>query len=129
MAAELVAQNVQVIVTVALPPIRAAQRATATIPIVMITHDPIGMGFVASLAHPGGNTTGIAFQDSELSAKRLDLLRVMVPNLTGGDPVEPGRRWARRVDSGGAAAKTLAIATKVNEAHEPNDISAVVVDA
>lgn len=129
-AAELVAQKVEVIVTVAPPPIRAAQRATATIPIVMITHDPIGMGFVASLAHPGGNTTGIAFQDSELSAKRLDLLRGVVPNLTRvailWNQAGGGHDALAAVE---AAAKTLAIATKVYEVHEPNDISAAVVDA
>jgi putative ABC transport system substrate-binding protein len=82
LAAELVALKVDVIVTAAPPPILAAQRATQTIPIVMVTHDPVGRGFAAGLAHPGGNITGVAFQDAELSTKRLDLLRLAVPGLT-----------------------------------------------
>ena len=82
LAAELAALKVDVIVTAAPPSVRAAQRATTTIPIVMSVHDPLGMGFADSLAHPGGNITGVAFQDSELSTKRLDLLRQAVPNLT-----------------------------------------------
>jgi putative ABC transport system substrate-binding protein len=82
LAAEMVALKPDVIVTAAPPAIRAAQQATTTIPIVAHVHDPIGLGFVASLGRPAGNITGIAFQDSELSAKRLDLLRQAVPNLT-----------------------------------------------
>ena len=62
--------------------VRAAQRATSTIPIVITAHDPVGMGFVQSFAHPGGNITGVAFQDAELSTKRLDLLRESVPRLS-----------------------------------------------
>jgi ABC-type uncharacterized transport system substrate-binding protein len=81
LASELVELKVNVIVTAAPPAVRAAQRATTTIPIVMTVHDPVGMGFVGSLAHPGGNITGVAFQDSELSTKRLDLLRQAVPHL------------------------------------------------
>ena len=82
LAVELVASNPDVIVTAAPPAVRAVQGATTTIPIVMGAHDPIGMGFVGSFAKPGGNITGVAFQDSELSTKRLDLLRQAVPNLT-----------------------------------------------
>ena len=82
LAAELVAVKPRVIVTAAPAAVRAAQQATTTIPIVMLVHDPVGMGFVASLARPGGNITGLAFQDSELSTKRLDLFRQAVPNLS-----------------------------------------------
>jgi putative ABC transport system substrate-binding protein len=71
LASELVGLKVDVIVTAAPPSVRAAQRATTTIPIVMTVHDPVGMGFVGSLAHPGGNITGVAFQDAELSTKGL----------------------------------------------------------
>jgi len=81
LAAELVALNVDVIVTAAPPAVRAAQSATSKIPIVMAVHDPIGMGFAERLPRPGANITGVAFQDSELSTKRLDLLRQVVPNL------------------------------------------------
>jgi putative ABC transport system substrate-binding protein len=82
LTAELVALKVDVVVTAAPPAVLAVQGATRTIPIVMVVHDPVGMGFAASLSHPGGNITGVAIQDSELSTKRLDLLRLAVPGLT-----------------------------------------------
>jgi ABC-type uncharacterized transport system substrate-binding protein len=66
LAAELVALPVDIIVTAAPPAVHAAQRATTTIPIVMLIHEPVRMGVAASLAHPGGNITGLAFQDTEL---------------------------------------------------------------
>ena len=81
LALQLANLNVDVIVTAAPPSVRAAQRATTTIPIVMSVHDPVGMGFAKSFARPGGNITGLAFQDSDLSTKRLDFLRELVPNL------------------------------------------------
>ncbi|MEJ8855129.1 ABC transporter substrate-binding protein [Variovorax robiniae] len=81
LAVELAALKPEVLVTAAPPAVRAAQRATTTIPIVMAVHDPVGMGFAGSFAQPGGNITGVAFQDLELSAKRLDLLRGIVPDM------------------------------------------------
>jgi len=128
LALELAAQNVEVIVTVAPAPVRAAQKATATIPIVVITDVTDAMGFAVSLAHPVGNITGIAIQDSELSAKRLDLLRTVVPNMTRVAIMYVASD-AHALSAVEAAAKTLAIATKVYEVREPNDISAAVVDA
>ena len=82
LASELVAARVDVIVTASPPGVRAARQATGTIPIVMMAHEPVRMGFVESLARPGGNITGIAFQDTELSEKRLDLFRQTVPRLS-----------------------------------------------
>jgi putative ABC transport system substrate-binding protein len=113
---------------VAPAPVRAAQKATATIPIVVITDVTDAMGFAVSLAHPVGNITGIAIQDSELSAKRLDLLRTVVPNMTRVAIMYVASD-AHALSAVEAAAKTLAIATKVYEVREPNDISAAVVDA
>jgi putative ABC transport system substrate-binding protein len=82
LAAELVRLKVDVIVTAGTPGIRAARQATATIPIVMIANqDPVAAGFVASLARPGGNITGVAVGVPELAAKRLELLRDAVPRL------------------------------------------------
>ena len=81
LASELVDLKPAVIVTAAPPAVNAVRHATTTIPIVMSVHDPVGMGFAASFAHPGGNITGVAFQDTELSTKRLDLLRLAVPRL------------------------------------------------
>ena len=70
------------LVTHAIPGIRAAQQATSTIPIVMGTSsDRVRLGLVKSLAKPGGNTTGVSSQLIDLAAKRLELLREAVPNL------------------------------------------------
>jgi putative tryptophan/tyrosine transport system substrate-binding protein len=80
LAAELVRLNVDVILTAGTPGIRAAKNATTTIPIVMVTSgDPVGFGFVASLARPGGNITGWSTFSPELSAKRLELLKEILP--------------------------------------------------
>jgi putative ABC transport system substrate-binding protein len=62
--------------------VAAAKQATSTIPIVFaIAVDPVGSGMVASLAHPGGNTTGLSVQSTELAGKRIELLREVLPNL------------------------------------------------
>ena len=83
LAAELVRLKVDVIVAVGSGDIRAAKEATATIPIVMINPgDPVASGFVASLARPGGNITGLATLRPELSGKRLELLKEVVPKLS-----------------------------------------------
>ena len=83
MAAELVRLNVDVIVTAATPPSQAAKDATKTIPIVMAAvGDPVATGLVASLAKPGGNITGQTIFSSELTGKRLDLLKEVVPRVT-----------------------------------------------
>jgi ABC-type uncharacterized transport system substrate-binding protein len=83
LAAELVRLKVDVIVTSGPPPTRAAKAATATIPIVMTQDpDPVGNGFVASLAHPGGNITGLSTLAPEISGKQLELLKETVPKLS-----------------------------------------------
>ena len=78
-----VQQKVDVIVSGGSGPTRLAKEATNTIPIVMAQDiDPIGNGFVASLAHPGGNITGLSTLQSDLAGKRLELLKQAVPQLT-----------------------------------------------
>ena len=79
LAGDFVAQNVDLIVTFGDPAIRAAQRATQSIPIVGMTDDMVGSGLVASLARPGGNTTGVSILAPELNVKRLELLHEFVP--------------------------------------------------
>jgi len=127
LAAELVADKVSVIVTAAPPAVRGAREATTTIPIVVSIHNPVAQGFVASLAHPGGNITGIAFQDVELSIKRLSYLRDAVPGLThvailwnaqGGGP--------ETVEAIESAARTLGLQTKAFEVHEVAEFSAAI---
>ena len=81
-AAEFVRRNVDVIVTSATAVIVAAMQATSVIPIVFAAAgDPVGTGLVASLARPGGNVTGLSMQQTDLAAKRLELLREVVPTL------------------------------------------------
>jgi len=84
-ADEMVRLNVNVIIVVTTPAAQAAKRATTTIPIVHpAVIDPVGTGLVASLARPGGNLTGLAIPDAELTAKRLDVLREVIPHLSNG---------------------------------------------
>jgi putative ABC transport system substrate-binding protein len=81
--AELVHLNVDVIVTTGSSATRPAKEATAVIPIVMMSdNDPVGSGFVASLARPGGNITGLTNISRDLGDKRLELLKEIVPKLS-----------------------------------------------
>jgi putative ABC transport system substrate-binding protein len=81
--AELVRSNVDVIVAHGTPGTVAAKRATATIPIVVANiGDPVAAGVVASLARPGGNITGLSFFSPQLGAKRIELLKELMPQLT-----------------------------------------------
>ena len=101
LAAELVRLKVAVIVTGGAAGTRTAKQATTTIPIVMTQDpDPVGNGFVASLARPGGNITGLSTLAPELSGKQLELLREIVPKLSRvavlGDSNFPGNAEARR---------------------------------
>ena len=83
LAAELVRLKVDVILTVGTPASHAAQRTTATIPIVVVfSSDPVREGLAASLARPGGNITGMSAGSAETIQKRVELLRAMVPKLS-----------------------------------------------
>jgi putative tryptophan/tyrosine transport system substrate-binding protein len=109
-AAELVRQQVDIIVTAGTPAGFAAKQATPTIPIVLGANaDPVGVGLVASLARPGGNATGNSLMASDLSAKRLDILRTFSPGITSfailWDSSNPG--MAKRVQETKIAADQL----------------------
>jgi putative ABC transport system substrate-binding protein len=83
LAADLVRQQVDVIVTAGTPAGFAAKKATSTIPIVLgANSDPVGVGLVASLARPGGNATGNSLMAPDLSAKRLEILHALAPEIS-----------------------------------------------
>ena len=82
LAAELVRLQVDILLADGGAAARAAQHATETIPIVFTAPDPVGQRLVAGLAQPGGNLTGVSFQDPELIGKRLELLKAAVPSVT-----------------------------------------------
>jgi putative ABC transport system substrate-binding protein len=101
LAAELVRLKVDVIVTGGPTTTPAVKEATTTIPIVMgYDNDPVGSGFVASLARPGGNITGLSALSPELSGKRLELLKEIIPRLSRvavlGTSTQPGNAQALR---------------------------------
>jgi putative ABC transport system substrate-binding protein len=126
-AAELVRLNVDVIVTVGSNATRAAKEATATIPIVMTQDpDPVGNRFVASLGRPGGNITGLSNLNRELSGKRLELLKEIVPRLSRvavfGTSTQPGHPQARKETELASAA--FGVKLQYLDVLEPKDIEA-----
>jgi len=128
LAAELVGQKVDVIVTGGPADTRAAKQATTTIPIVMAQDsDPVGSGFVASLARPGGNITGLSTLAPELSAKQLELLKEIVSKISRvavlGNSIEPGN--APTVREMELAAGALGVQLQYLDVRSPNDIETV----
>ncbi|HXG03546.1 MAG TPA: ABC transporter substrate-binding protein [Candidatus Binatia bacterium] len=125
LAAELVRLPVDVIVASAPQGVRAAQRATRSIPIVMSTlPDPLGQGLVASLARPGGNTTGLTLDSEELAGKQLELLKDALPALTRvgvlRNPQSPGYDVAKRQIA--AAARRLQLDVRDFPVSRPEDL-------
>ena len=126
LAAELVRLRVDVIVANGSPMIRAAKQATTTIPIVMAATgaDPVAAGFVASLARPGGNITGLSLLSAALDGKRLELLKEVVPGLRhvavlqNPDFPEATNRW-RETE---VAARSLGVRVEAWEVWSPQDI-------
>jgi putative tryptophan/tyrosine transport system substrate-binding protein len=116
--------KVEVIVASGSLAVRAAQQATRSIPIVMTgSSDPVGTGFVASLAHPGGNITGLSLQSPELSGKRLGLLKEIVVGLSVvavlSNPDDPPVVFSLRETKD--AAEALGIELQFVEARKPED--------
>ena len=89
------ALRVAVIVSAGAVASLAAKKATTTIPIVAGSGDPVRLGLVASLAHPGGNITGVSMVSPELSGKRIELLRELFPRkVRVGELVDPANQYA-----------------------------------
>lgn len=129
LAVELVGLNVDVIVAFVTAASLAARKATAVIPIVMaFVSDPIGVGLIASLAHPGGNVTGTAGVTAILFAKQLELLKEIMPNAKRfavlSNPANVVFQ-AQQVSGITAAAHTLGVELQLLEARTPNDFEAV----
>jgi len=126
LAAELVRLKVDVIVTGGPASTPPAKEATVTIPIVMSSDsDPVGNGFVASLARPGGNITGLPQMAPELAGKRLELLKEIVPRLSraavlGGDSNNPGNAQALRETE--LAAGAFKVHLQYLDIRDPKDI-------
>jgi putative ABC transport system substrate-binding protein len=125
LAAELVRLKVDVIVTGGPTTTRAVKQATVRIPIVMgFDNDPVGNGFVASLARPGGNVTGLASLAPEISGKQLELLKEIIPKLSRmavfGNSTNPGNPQALRETE--RAAEVLGVQLQLLDVREPKDI-------
>ena len=126
LALELVRRHVDLIVTRGTPAARAAKETTTTIPVVMAAiGEPLGVGVVATLAHPGSNITGLSAFVTELAGKRIELIKEMLPSISRvafmqnmGNPVSPPQ-W----DASRAAAATLGIAIELFDVRNAQDIA------
>jgi putative ABC transport system substrate-binding protein len=127
LAADLVRLKVDVIVTASPPATEAAKRATSTIPIVFtVAGDPVAAGFVASLARPGGNLTGLATTSPELVGKQLEMLRAVAPKISRvavlQNPSNHGHRQA--LQQAEDAARALGVQLQILGARTPSEIEA-----
>ncbi len=125
LAAELVRVKVDVIVTYTTPATQAAKQATGTIPIVVAAViDPVAAGLVASLAHPGGNITGLSQMVPELVGKQLEVLKEVAPKISRvallSNPANPAHALAIRDVK--VAARSLRVQLQLLEARGPSEI-------
>jgi putative ABC transport system substrate-binding protein len=123
--------NVDIIVTWGSAPVLAAKQATTLVPIVFAAQmDPVGAGVVASLAHPGGNITGMSIQQTDTAGKRLELLREIVPNLRRlaiiGNVSAPGAML--EMSDVRATAATLGLEVEARKIQQAGDIPSAIAD-
>ena len=128
LAAELTQLKVDLIVAVGAGAIRAAKNATSTIPIVMSeVNDPIALGFVASLAHPGANVTGMSNLSPELSGKRLELLKEVVPRASRISVLAyRGEAMRSSIKETEVAAQSLGLQVQLLNVKAPNEIESAL---
>jgi putative ABC transport system substrate-binding protein len=123
LATELVEAKVDVIVTSGHPAIQAAQRKSKTIPIVVaVMSDPVEEGFAASYARPGGNITGLAFQDAELTTRRLQVLKEIVPSLSHVAVLRDPQMPANLLTATEAAAHALGLSLEMLPAGNSTEV-------
>jgi len=123
LAEELVRLRVDVIVAAATPGVQAAKHATSTIPIVMTgVADAVDAGLVQSLARPGENVTGLSFLDTELSAKRLELLKEALPTISRVALLRHVASTTAALRAVEAAGRSLGVQLQVHEVRGPADL-------
>jgi ABC-type uncharacterized transport system substrate-binding protein len=126
LAAELVRMNVNVILSNGDVAPRVAQQATTTIPIVALCDDILGAGIVTSLSRPGGNTTGLTILAPELSAKRLELLKEIVPGLSRVTALWDPTTGMSQVSMTEEAARSLNLKLQVLEVLRGDEVGDVI---
>jgi putative ABC transport system substrate-binding protein len=126
LAAELISLQPDVLIALSTAPVRALQRATTAIPIVLLSGNPLGLGLVSNLARPGGNSTGVSMmQDPEVHQKRLQLLKETAPALARvGILSNPGISQASPLDAMRPAGPTLGLAVQVFQVEKPEEYEA-----
>jgi putative ABC transport system substrate-binding protein len=125
LAKSLAAERPAVIVTAGDPATRAAQQATNSIPIVAIADDLIDLGVISSLAKPGGNITGVSILATELDAKKLEMLKLILPGARRfGVLGEAASGSPARLRAVKEAAQTLGVELQIVEVHSPADFAA-----
>jgi putative tryptophan/tyrosine transport system substrate-binding protein len=123
LATELTRLGVDVIVTTTSPGAQAAKHATTTIPIVLGgVDDAVEQGFVASLARPGGNVTGVSWLNTELSAKRLEFLKEALPKVTRVAVLREAVGGAASLRATESAAHSLGVRLHVIELRDPSEL-------
>jgi putative ABC transport system substrate-binding protein len=131
LVAELVGLKVDVLVALSGPTALVAKNATQTIPIVMLAPDPVGLGLVGSLSRPGGNVTGLSYYYEAITAKKLELLKELVPGLARvgvlRNPLNPGDPILWKETE--VAAQRLGVALEILEVRGPEDFEAAFATA
>jgi len=129
LASELVHLKVDVIFATVAAAVRAAQHATKAIPIVTVVNDPVAAGFVASVARPGGNITGLSMMSPEVVGKQLELLRQVVPKISRvavlANPTNPGS--APQLRQAEVVARALGMRLQPLEARSLSEIDSAFV--
>lgn len=130
LADDLAQRDLDVIVTAGPQPLRALLRADTRAPIVMaIMNDPVGSGWVQSLAHPGRNITGLSMSNSDLEAKRIEIMKEAIPSVSRVMILHDPSMSAEGLPEAEAAARRLAVESMIFEANEPEGFERAFADA